>query len=324
MIGKKYLKTYWEVFDDLRIINWEDLYKERLLMTDISIVILHYNELDLTQKYIKNIIDLNWKEIIFHIIVVDNASPDGSGKELYRIYDASSVVDVILNVENLGYAKGNNVGIQYAKRTFNSDLYIVSNNDIVINDKEFPSKLYDVYKSSSVAVIGPDIFSLTKNIHQSPIRQTVLSVGDLLRLQRHLELKLRLLKLIQITRSYNLISKIKRVMGMKSGQEGFEYQKAQKNVVLHGAFFVLTKQYLDKFSDGLYDKTFLYLEEDILAYRCDINNLDTIYEPKLKVLHYDGYSTHKLKKNRCKKYMFELEETRKSCGIMLELIKASK
>ena len=45
---------------------------------DIGIVILHYNDAQMTENYIRNLNNLNWEDIRWHIIVVDNASPDGS------------------------------------------------------------------------------------------------------------------------------------------------------------------------------------------------------------------------------------------------------
>ena len=89
---------------------------------------------------------------------------------------------------------------------------------------------------------------------------------------------------------------------------------------MQGAFFVLSKLYDEYYPDGLYDGTFLFMEEDILAFRCRKKGLKILYTPELKVIHLDGYSTLKQKKNRCNKYIFELKETRKSCIIMLEMM----
>lgn len=44
----------------------------------LSIVILHYNNFELTQNYITELKKQNWIGIERHIIVVDNNSPDGS------------------------------------------------------------------------------------------------------------------------------------------------------------------------------------------------------------------------------------------------------
>ena len=106
----------------------------------------------------------------------------------------------------------------------------------------------------------------------------------------------------------------------KSGKDSYLYDKKQYNVVLQGAFFVLTKKYLNKHPEGLYPGTFLYMEELILFYICFKENLDILYDPELKVLHFDGVSTRNKKNDRCDKYLFEMIETLKSCNVFEKVI----
>lgn len=49
------------------------------------------------------------------IIIVDNCSPNGSGKQLEKMYSKCINITVIINEENQGFAKGNNLGYQYIK-----------------------------------------------------------------------------------------------------------------------------------------------------------------------------------------------------------------
>lgn len=49
------------------------------------------------------------------IVIIDNASPDGSGEALRQLYSDISNIKVIVNEGNLGYACGNNVGIARAR-----------------------------------------------------------------------------------------------------------------------------------------------------------------------------------------------------------------
>ena len=95
----------------------------------------------------------------------------------------------------------------------------------------------------------------------------------------------------------------------------------QYDVVIHGAFFVLTNTYLEKYPHGLFAGTFLYKEEDILAYLCAQAGLKIRYCPELKLLHYDGIATQKATSSRVNKYIFELEHTRKSTVSFLELMR---
>ena len=53
------------------------------------------------------------------IIIVDNASPNGSVKQIRELYGADSTVDIIESSSNLGYARGNNLGYEYVISKYN-------------------------------------------------------------------------------------------------------------------------------------------------------------------------------------------------------------
>lgn len=287
---------------------------------DLSVVILHYNDPEMTQTYISNLKEQNWSNISHHFLIVDNASPDGSGKQLKKIYQNDPDTVVLCAERNLGFSKGNNLGIQYAVSHFHSNLIIVSNNDIVIEDLSFMQKLVAIYLKKKPDVLGPDIYSTRKNIHQSPLRSSHLTREELQTKIQQIQRMLRKLKIIDRLKIYDLISKAKKLVG-KPFQDAPYFNVTQEGVVVHCAFFVLTEGYLQTYPDGLYPETFLYMEEDILNYRVQKSNLMALYEPSLSVIHLDGVSSLKRTKgNRCKKYIFELEQTAISCQKMIEYL----
>lgn len=283
---------------------------------DISVVILHYNDLAMTQAYIENLKKQDWNGISHHFLIVDNASPDGSGKQLQALYANDPDTVVLLSEKNLGFARGNNLGIQFAASRFQSNLIVVSNNDIVIEDLKFMQQLAALYLREKFDVMGPDIFSTRKNIHQTPLRSRYLSEKELLDKIDKIDSILWKLKIIDKLKVYDLISSIKKLIG-KSHRDVPRFDAAQEGAVLHCAFFVLAEGYLKVYPDGLYPGTFLYMEEDALNYRVQKQGLKSLYDPSLSVLHLDGVSTLKSSGNRCKKYIFELEQTKLSCQSVL-------
>jgi len=69
---------------------------------------------DMTQKAVDTLIDtLDNRE--FKIIIIDNGSSNNSGEYLKRVYADRLIVDVLLNEENSGYARGNNAAYKYAR-----------------------------------------------------------------------------------------------------------------------------------------------------------------------------------------------------------------
>jgi len=87
---------------------------------DLSIIILSYNTKDITLDAIASIEKNYPKEVSsgkFEVIVTDNASTDGS-LEAFKDYKKKSMIasmHVIDNGGNIGFSKGNNKGVPYAK-----------------------------------------------------------------------------------------------------------------------------------------------------------------------------------------------------------------
>lgn len=75
----------------------------------VSVVIVHWNERDLLRNCLSSLEQVNYPNR--EIIVVDNASTDGA-PEMVRTEFPS--VKLIVNTENTGFARGNNIGIRQA------------------------------------------------------------------------------------------------------------------------------------------------------------------------------------------------------------------
>lgn len=83
---------------------------------DLSIIILNYNVKELLLNCLESIFKNQGKDN-WQIIVVDNASSDGSMeavKELRSHMSSGNTVEIVENKENLGFSAGNNVGIKKA------------------------------------------------------------------------------------------------------------------------------------------------------------------------------------------------------------------
>ena len=75
-----------------------------------AFVILHYRAIDTTRSCVRSIRALAGDK---HIVIVDNASPDGTGKQLAEEFAASPDVTVLLHGKNDGFARGTNVGTRW-------------------------------------------------------------------------------------------------------------------------------------------------------------------------------------------------------------------
>lgn len=285
----------------------------------IAVIILHYNNGLLTKKYVENLKSLNWNGIEHNIIIIDNCSPDNSGNYLTKEFANDSDITVIKNKENLGFSKGNNVGIQYARKTFDPDLYIISNNDVLINDPLFPQKVKDSYLKNNFDCFGPDIYCPRKSEHQNPFKIKPIEKRSLRKKIIVDTIRYYEVLVVKFLGLYDTISKLKRKTKINNDKKYWS-QESLENVVLHGSFFVLSKQYMEEYSDGLFPHTFLYMEEDILYYRCKWKNLKIFYDPTISIIHLDGVVSSNVAGNKCNKYLFELKQTIRSCKVFIKYL----
>lgn len=132
-----------------------------------AFVILHYRAIDSTIQCVKSIQALDGDN---QIVIVDNASPDGTGARLLELYADDPAVTVLLNSENSGFARGNNFGIRYACEHLSPDFTVVLNDDVEIFQQDFSQRIGEIYQEHPFDLLGPDIVSVFSGIHQSPKR----------------------------------------------------------------------------------------------------------------------------------------------------------
>src|SRR3989344_7510206 len=85
-------------------------------MIDLSIVIVSYNGKEFLRNCVLSIKENISNKIKYEIIVVDNASFDGSPSQISNLKSQISNLKMILNKENVGFSKANNQGIKISER----------------------------------------------------------------------------------------------------------------------------------------------------------------------------------------------------------------
>lgn len=122
----------------------------------VSFLILNFNSFQLTKVLIDKIKNY---DLINEIIVVDNNSNDDSIMNLKKINN--NKVKCIFNKENLGYSKGNNIGLKYAIEKLKSDYIIVANPDIQVEENVLMECIKVLELNEEYAISAPTI----KNIN---------------------------------------------------------------------------------------------------------------------------------------------------------------
>ena len=80
------------------------------------------------------------------IVLVDNGSGNGSEESLREEFAGEKRVHVIASEKNLGFARGNNLGIRYARSHFEPDFIVAANSDIIFEQEDYCEKLREIYK----------------------------------------------------------------------------------------------------------------------------------------------------------------------------------
>ncbi|MEC6798284.1 glycosyltransferase [Photobacterium sp. S4TG1] len=107
------------IVENVKLLN-----NEKSHIKKVSLVVLTYNNLELTKDCL-NGIDKNTYYPNYEVIIVDNMSTDGTRDFLNKKYSNKDKYKVILNDDNLGFSAGNNIGLAAA----DGDILIVINND---------------------------------------------------------------------------------------------------------------------------------------------------------------------------------------------------
>jgi len=280
---------------------------------NIVFVILHYKTADDTIECVESIkekIDTQ----LYHIVIVDNASNNGSLDVIRKAYFNDNSITVVANSKNLGFARGLNEGIRFARTHFMSEFIAAINNDTVLISRDFYYVLKENYKKYNFAVAGPMMLTKDGKCHVNPIRNSIRKPEEVLasidRYKRIMCLaKLNLLPL------YNKLMKIRKT---KVKMDSQVWTQAQIDYKLHGAFWIFSDKYFEKF-DGLDDSTFLYGEEDILYLHVIMNDLQTLYIPELAIYHKEDASTNEALPNAKAKTLFVSEKCIESLKIYLEI-----
>ncbi len=121
----------------------------------VSVVVVTYNNLDLTKACLFSL-DEHSDYSALELIVVDNASTDGSLEFLTVWAATTSNRKLILNEENKGFAAANNQGLKIATGEF----LVLLNNDTFVTPGWVLTMMRHLQRDATIGLIGP----VTNNI----------------------------------------------------------------------------------------------------------------------------------------------------------------
>ncbi len=282
----------------------------------IAFSLLHYNNIAVTKEAIDYLKKLNGIEDT-EIIIVDNHSPNKSGELLKDEYKTEANIHVILNSENSGFAKGNNIGYKYAVDNLKSDTVVVMNNDVFIKDTDFINKLKrSVSNNSGAQIIAPSIIG--KQGNQNPLRCDLISQKKLKRIHCYNAI-IAILYSIPGVAALTARCLDKR----KKNKKTVVVDSKIKRCVPHGACVIYTDSWTKSEPYAFLPITFMYFEEDILAQYVDNKSYYVAYDADLEVFHVEDASVDSFNKTSLKKRKFIARNMRTSTKALLKFRKGN-
>lgn len=265
-----------------------------------SIIIVDYNTIEKTLKYIQSIKQAVSNNQLVNYVVIQNGDANKSStylnthcvyiNEIYKDengrtierYNSDDIEFIYCNAnENLGYAKGNNLGAKIAKKLFNDEFIVISNNDLIFEEQLDLIAIKQLFDSRpDISIVGPKVVGL-KNDAQTPHKK----MSALIRL-----ILWQYLMTLGIKKFRNKLDDIIRT------------ESDTECDWVTGCFFYVRSD--DFFECGGFDEnTFLYYEEPILSARIKGK---TYFYINQKVIHNHSQTIKKNLSNvKNNKYCFD-------------------
>lgn len=124
----------------------------------VYVVVLGWNARELTLECIRSVLKIDYPNFV--VVVVDNRSTDGSPDAIRKEFQNElswGKLLLIENSENLGFARGNNVGMGIALKG-GADYVLLLNNDTVVDPALLKSMIAMSEADASVGIAAPKIY----------------------------------------------------------------------------------------------------------------------------------------------------------------------
>ncbi len=232
---------------------------------DVSIIIINYNTFRITCKCIESIYN-HINNVNFEIILVDNASTECPSNLFLQHFPN---INLITSKVNLGFAKGNNLGIEKAKGKY----ILLLNSDAMFLNNNLKIALHYFKENPNLGVLTGQL-QYKNGIIQNNC-QAFPSI---------------FLKVLEISRLHKLLRRKTRAKLFYGAY--FTHTEPIYPDWVWGTYFMFDKNILKKFPEHkLHDDYFMYIEDLQWCYYIRKHlKKQILFNPDIKILHLVGKS----------------------------------
>lgn len=241
----------------------DDNLSQELNQLDVGVIIINYNNSELTIDSIQSVLEKTSKSLTYEIVVVDNASKASDYQNLVKlVYNlGDEKITIVRSVINTGFGGGNMMGVQHINATY----YAFINNDTLLQNDCLSILKKHLDTNEEIAIGGPEILNarLERQVsfdHFTSVQREIFG-------SEFLEFK----------------------NPKKYPKRKTEYKSPLKVNYVNGSFMFCRSA--DFNSIGGFDTNiFLFFEENDLSYRLLKQNKTTCFIPEAKYIHFQGKS----------------------------------
>jgi GT2 family glycosyltransferase len=242
-----------------------------------AFVVLQYNQPEVTARCVASLERLDPDGRPLRIIVVDNGSTPTAVARSRDLFAERPHVTLLCTHENLGFARGNNVGYRHARDVLGAATIAVINNDTVIEDQDFIARCRAAFAACPFSVLGPDIVT-PDGRRENPWNDHVYEAAEWEELGR-------LFRRQRSAWEQGAGAEFRRLGVRTPAADGL------REPVLQGAAYVCSPVFVADRAAVFDERTFLYGEEFLLAVDCLLAGHLTLYAPQIAIRHEEGVST---------------------------------
>lgn len=231
-------------------------------MNNVSIIIVSYNTQEILQRCLECLINIK-NELTIQVIVVDNASIDGSKNMVEGLFPT---VKLLSNSDNLGFAKANNQGISVSS----GDFILLLNSDAFLTGTALDTLIDFMHHNPRVGICSPQLVFETgvwqRSYGQAPSP------------------RIAFLESIGVISLKHIIDKFFWTFGVRRVPRKVDY--------VDGACMLIRREVVNKIGD-LDEKYFFFVEDVEYCMRAKNAGWGVYLVPSSQVVHLRGHSSVK-------------------------------
>ena len=232
----------------------------------LSVIIVNWNTLQLTRETLSAVFN-ETRVFEFQVIVVDNASSDGSAQMIKTEFPQAILIE---NNENFGFAKANNQGLKIAR----GEYLMFLNSDTVVLEGALETLVKYLDEHPDVMMVGPMLLNGDMTFQHACRRNLPDPVSSFF----------HLFKLTKIFKKNKFVNQYKRYSDDTTITEPVQ--------AFSGAAMMFRRRVYEEIG-GLDEMFFMYGEDLDFCKRVFDKNWKSVYVSEARIIHYGGGSSKK-------------------------------